>query len=282
MVQRTLLSVYQTVHLFRYAMNKINTIIRKEWSEVFKNRMVLFTTAFLPLLLTAIPLGIIYATSSSGDFSAISGDMPDEFNAFCPENFSGGDCFQVFIVSQFMIMFMIIPLAIPAAISSYSIVGEKVNRSLEPLLATPITTTELLVGKSLSAIIPALIATWLGFAIFVIGSWIMITNPVVIGNFLDGRWLIAIFIIGPLMALSAVSFSIIISSRVNDPRVAEQVSMIIILPVLAAFFGQMAGIIILNVTFMVTSAIVLAMVDAILVYLSIRLFQRETIITRWK
>jgi ABC-2 type transport system permease protein len=263
-------------------MNKINTIIRKEWSEVFKNRMVLFTTAFLPLLLTAIPLGIIYATSSSGDFSAISGDMPGEFNAFCPENFSGGDCFQVFIVSQFMIMFMIIPLAIPAAISSYSIVGEKVNRSLEPLLATPITTTELLVGKSLSAIIPALIATWLGFAIFVIGSWIMITNPVVIGNFLDGRWLIAIFIIGPLMALSAVSFSIIISSRVNDPRVAEQVSMIIILPVLAAFFGQMAGIIILNVTFMVTSAIVLAMVDAILVYLSIRLFQRETIITRWK
>jgi ABC-2 type transport system permease protein len=263
-------------------MNKINTIIRKEWSEVFKNRMVLFTTAFLPLLLTAIPLGIIYATSTSGDFAGVTGDMPGEFNAFCPDNFSGGDCFQVFIVSQFMIMFMIIPLAIPASISSYSIVGEKVNRSLEPLLATPITTTQLLVGKSLSAIIPALIATWAGFTIFVIGSWIMIANPTVIGNFLDGRWLVAIFIIGPLMALSAVSFSIIISSRVNDPRVAEQVAMIIILPVLAVFFGQMAGLIILNVTFMLTSALVLALVDAGLVFLSIRLFQRETIITRWK
>jgi len=263
-------------------MDKIKTIIRKEWSEVFKNRMVLFTTAFLPLLLTAIPLGIIYATSTSGDFAGVTGDMPGEFNAFCPENFSGGDCFQVFIVSQFMIMFMIIPLAIPASISSYSIVGEKVNRSLEPLLATPITTTQLLVGKSLSAIIPALIATWTGFAIFVIGSWIMIANPTVIGNFLDGRWLIAIFIIGPLMALSAVSFSIIISSRVNDPRVAEQVAMIIILPVLAVFFGQMAGIIILNVNFMLTSAFVLALVDAGLVFLSIRLFQRETILTRWK
>jgi ABC-2 type transport system permease protein len=110
----------------------------------------------------------------------------------------------------------------------------------------------------------------------------MIANPEVIGNFLEGRWLIAIFVIGPLMALSAVSFSIIVSSRVNDPRVAEQVSMIIILPVLAAFFGQMAGIIVLNITFMVASAIVLALVDAVLVYLSIRLFQRETIITRWK
>jgi len=263
-------------------MDKINTIVRKEWSEVFKNKMVLFTVAFLPLILTAIPLGIIYATSASGEFSSITGDMPGEFNALCPDDFSGGDCFQVFIVSQFMIMFMIIPLAIPASISAYSIVGEKVNRSLEPLLATPITTTQLLVGKSLSAIIPALAATWIGFAIFIFGSWIMIDNPTVISNFLDTRWLIAIFVIGPLMALSAVSFSIIVSSRVNDPRVAEQVSMIIILPVLAAFFGQMAGIIVLNNTFMIASAVLLALVDLVLVYLSIRLFQRETIITRWK
>jgi ABC-2 type transport system permease protein len=64
--------------------------------------------------------------------------------------------------------------------------------------------------------------------------------------------------------------------------VAEQVSMIIILPVLAAFFGQMAGIIILDIKFMVASALVLALVDLVLIYLSIRLFQRETILTRWK
>jgi ABC-2 type transport system permease protein len=263
-------------------MDKINTIVRKEWSEVFKNRMVLFTVAFLPLILTAIPLGLIYAATSSGEFSSIANDIPNEFNAFCPQDMSSGDCFQVFIVSQFMIMFMIIPLAIPSSISAYSIVGEKVNRSLEPLLATPITTTQLLVGKSLSAIIPALAATWIGFAIFIIGAWIMIASPTVVNNFLDTRWLIAIFVIGPLMALSAVSFSIIVSSRVNDPRVAEQVSMIIILPVLAAFFGQMAGFIVLNIRFMLASAIVLGLVDLVLVYLSIRLFQRETIITRWK
>jgi len=263
-------------------MNKIKTIIRKEWSEVFKNRLVLFTVAFLPLILTAIPLGIIYMTSTSGDFSGSVGDMPGEFNALCSADLSGGDCFQVFIVSQFMIMFMIIPLAIPASISSYSIVGEKVNRSLEPLLATPITTAELLIGKSLAAIIPALAATWIGFSIFILGSWIIISNPEIIANFLDVRWLIAIFVIGPLMALSAVAFSIIISSRVNDPRVAEQVSMIIIIPVLAVFFGQMAGIITLSIVFMLASVIVLGLVDAILVFLSVRLFQRETIITRWK
>ena len=263
-------------------MKKIQTIIRKEWSEVFKNKMVLFTVAFLPLLLTAIPLGIIYFTTTSGDFTSDIGDMPGEFNALCSSDISGGECFQVFIVSQFMIMFMIIPLAIPASISSYSIVGEKVNRSLEPLLATPITTAELLIGKSLAAIIPALAATWIGFSIFILGSWIIISNPDIIASFLDGRWLIAIFVIGPLMALSAVSFSIIVSSRVNDPRVAEQVSMIIILPVLAAFFGQMSGIITLNINFMLVSVLLLGLVDAVLVFLSVRLFQRETIITRWK
>jgi len=263
-------------------MKKIQTIIRKEWSEVFKNKMVLFTVAFLPLILTAIPLGIIYFTSTSGDFTSDMGDLPGEFNALCSSDVSGGECFQVFIVSQFMIMFMIIPLAIPASISSYSIVGEKVNRSLEPLLATPITTAELLIGKSLAAIIPALAATWIGFSIFILGSWIIISNPDVIASFLDGRWLIAIFIIGPLMALSAVSFSIIVSSRVNDPRIAEQVSMIIILPVLAAFFGQMSGIITLNINFMLVSVLLLGLVDAVLVFLSVRLFQRETIITRWK
>ena len=263
-------------------MKKIQTIISKEWSEVFKNRMVLFTVAFLPLILTAIPLGIIYFTSTSGDFTSDIGDMPGEFNALCSSDISGGECFQVFIVSQFMIMFMIIPLAIPASISSYSIVGEKVNRSLEPLLATPITTAELLIGKSLAAIIPALAATWIGFSIFILGSWIIISDPDIIAIFLDGRWLIAIFVIGPLMALSAVSFSIIVSSRVNDPRVAEQVSMIIILPVLAAFFGQMSGIITLNINFMLVSVLLLGLVDVVLVILSVRLFQRETIITRWK
>jgi ABC-2 type transport system permease protein len=263
-------------------MNKIQTIVGKEWSEVFKNRMVLFTVAFLPLILTAIPLVMIYFGSTSTDLSGMTSDLPGEFNAFCPPEFSGGDCFQVFIVSQFMIMFMIIPLAIPSSISAYSIVGEKINRSLEPLLATPITTAELLIGKSLSAIMPALAATWLGFGIFILGSWIMISNPAVIGKFLEPQWLIAIFIIGPLMALSAVSFSIIVSSRVNDPRVAEQVSMIIILPVLGAFFGQMAGIIVLNISFMLTSVVVLGLIDLVLIYLAVRLFQRETIITRWK
>ncbi len=263
-------------------MKNIWTIIRKEWAEIFKNRMVLFTISFLPLVMTALPLGIIFSMRGDMAMQDTMGSIPEEFNAFCPANLSSGDCFQVFLVSQFMIMFMLLPLAIPAAIASYSIVGEKTTRSLEPLLATPITTIELLLGKSLAAVIPAVIVTDIAFGIYALGAFILIPSRSVFLAMMDARWLIAIFLVGPLMAIMAVNFSIMISSRVNDPRVAEQLSMVVIIPVLGFFFGQIAGLFVINQQIILWSAFVLVILDAILVYLAVRLFQRETILTRWK
>lgn len=263
-------------------MKNIWTIILKEWAEIFKNRMVLFTIAFLPLVMTAIPLGILFAFRGEAAMQDSMGGMPEQFNAFCPANLSSGDCFQVFLVSQFMIMFMLLPLVIPAAIASYSIVGEKTTRSLEPLLATPITTIELLMGKSLAAVIPAVVVTDIAFGIYALGAFILISSRPVFLAMMDARWLIAIFVVGPLMAIMAVNFSIMVSSRVNDPRVAEQLSMIVILPVLGFFFGQIAGLFVINQQIILWSALVLLIMDAILIYLAVRLFQRETILTRWK
>ena len=262
-------------------MNKIKTIIRKEWAEVFKNRMVIFTVAFLPLLMTAIPLGIIYGTrgSSSAVGSQLSSNMTQ---SMCTGGLTGADCFQVFMVSEFMMLFMIVPVAIPVTIAAYSIVGEKTTRSLEPLLATPITTLELLVGKCLAAVIPAVVATYAAFGIFALGSWAIVANKLLLAALLDARWLIAIFVVGPLLALMAVTFSLMISSRVNDPRVAEQVSMVMIVPVLGGFFGQVAGLFVLNKQIISMVAVVMLFLDALMVYLSTRVFQREQILTRWK
>lgn len=263
-------------------MNKIKTIVGKEWSEVFRNRLVLFTVAFLPLIMTAIPLGILFAMRGETGMEAASNDLPEQFNVMCPADLNGGECFQVYLVSQFMLMFMILPLAIPATIAAYSIVGEKVTHSLEPLLATPITTIELLVGKSLAAVIPAIVATWAGFAIYAIGAWLMITNKTVYAALLDSRWLIAIILVGPLMAILAVTFSLMVSSRVNDPRTAEQISSLMIIPVLAVFFGQISGLFILNRQLIILAALILIIVDGVMVYLAVRVFQREVILTRWK
>lgn len=262
-------------------MNKIKTILKKEWAEVFKNRMVLFTVIFMPLILTAIPLGILYAVGNDSGMQE-AGGVPAEMSAYCPPGLSGGECFQVYMVSQFMIMFMIIPMAIPATISAYSIVGEKTTRSLEPLLATPITTAELLVGKSLAALLPAVLATIAAFLIFLIGAFILVPSRQLFNALLDPRWLLAVLLLGPLMALLAVFVSIIVSSRVNDPRVAEQVSMVVILPVLALFFGQLSGLFIINRQLILVVIAIIAVIDLLLVYLAVRMFQRETILTRWK
>ncbi|MBN2149063.1 MAG: ABC transporter permease subunit [Anaerolineales bacterium] len=262
-------------------MEKIKIVLRKEWAEVFKNRMVLFSIIFLPLLLTALPLIILYATSGA-EAGDISSEMPSQFTRFCPTNLTGTECFQFYMVSQFLIMFMIIPLMIPVNIAAYSIVGEKTTRSLEPLLATPITTAELLIAKNLAATIPAVIATWIGFGIFAIGAGIIAQSRSLMNALMDPMWLLAIFLVGPLMAILSVNFSIMVSSRVNDPRVAEQVSAVIILPLIGLFFGQISGFILFSRTVVLIMAAVLLVLDLLLIYLTVHIFERESILTRWK
>ncbi len=262
-------------------MRKIKTIIRKEWAEVFKNRLVLSTVFFLPMLFTAIPLILLYTTRDVG-IEGLTSDIPAEFVQFCPEGLAGGACFQIFMVNQYMILFMMTPLIIPINIAAYSVVGEKTTRSLEPLLATPITTIELLIGKNLAAVIPAVLATWAGFILFIIGAWIIVRSPDVISALLDPMWWIAIIVVGPLLAILAVNFSLMVSSRVNEPRVAEQLSALVILPVLALFFAQIAGLIIVNRQIVLLLCLILLILDIVMVYLAVRLFHRETILTRWK
>jgi ABC-2 type transport system permease protein len=266
-------------------MKKILTIIRKEWMEVFQNRLVIFTVVFLPLVMTAIPLAVLYSMPGNTATSAgnsLSGEIPAQMAAVCSGGMSGSDCLRVYILSQFLVLFMIIPVVIPGAIAAYSIVGEKTTHSLEPLLATPITTLELLLGKCLAAAIPAVVATYAAYGIFVLGTWIILPAPAILAFLFQARWVIAVAAVGPLLALMAVTFALMVSSRVNDPRVAEQVSVIIIVPVLAGFFGQIAGVFVLNEVIISITAVVLAAFDVLMFFAAARVFQRETILTRWK
>jgi len=264
-------------------MEKIRTILRKEWAEVFKNRMVIFTVAFLPLILIAIPLGILWggrdAMDAGGDGPEIPSGMAE---SMCPGSLNSAECSQVFLVSQFLLMFMILPVSIPAAIAAYSIVGEKTNRSLEPLLATPITTIELLVGKCLAAVIPASLATFAAFGLFAVGVMLIVTDRTLLTAVLDVRWLIAVFIEGPLLATLSVAFAMMVSSRVSDPRVAEQISMMIIVPVLFGLFSQKAGLFVLNSQIISLISIITLALDSILIWLIVPVFQRESILTRWR
>jgi ABC-2 type transport system permease protein len=104
----------------------------------------------------------------------------------------------------------------------------------------------------------------------------------VVSKLFDPLWLTAIFLVGPLLSLMGVSISVMISSRVTDPRVAEQISGIFVLPVVGLFMGQMTGLILINEQFILWMAMGLFLLDSILFYFAIQVFQRETILSRWK
>jgi ABC-2 type transport system permease protein len=268
-------------------MQKVKTIIGKEWAEVFKNRLVLFSVAFLPLMFVALPLITIGALGDAGGsdipVTLEGGEALPGYSEICVDmELTEGECLQVYMLDLFTLLFMILPVMIPVTIAAYSIVGEKTARSLEPLLATPITTVELILGKSLAAIIPAVIATWLGYLIYAIGMRILLNSDAVIARLLDPIWLIAVFVVGPLLTVFAVCVATIVSSRVTDPRVAEQLAGVIVLPLILVLTGQSIGFFLLNRTMIIVAAAVIAVLDIGLVYLSVQTFERENILTRWK
>jgi ABC-2 type transport system permease protein len=177
---------------------------------------------------------------------------------------------------------MMMPVIIPVTIAAYSIVGEKTTRSLEPLLATPITTTELLAGKSLAAALPAIFVGWASFGVFLLALPLIGVSKAVIGYIAGPTWLLAVLVAGPLMAIASVNFALFVSSRVNDPRVAEQISALMIVPLLGLLFAQIAGLIVVNVLVMLSFIGAMVLVDIGLIYLGATIFQRENILTRWK
>jgi ABC-2 type transport system permease protein len=264
-------------------MKHIRTIINKEWAEVFKNRTVLYTTLLLPLIFAILPLIMLKSTAGSlpDTGGAAATGLPEGFLKSC-QGMTGSDCLQAYLVSQFMFMFMLMPMIIPINIAAYSIVGEKTTRSLEPLLATPITTVELLAGKCLAAVLPAVGATYLSIGVFNLGMFLLKTSSGVISYVNSTIWLLAIFVLGPLLALISALFALYISSRVTDPRVAEQVSSVVIVPLMGIMLAQMAGIVTLNLTMMLISIVSAAALSFAMLHLGSAVFERENILTRWK
>jgi ABC-2 type transport system permease protein len=264
-------------------MDKIKTIIGKEWAEVFKNRLVLFTVAFLPLILIAVPIVTLFFVSRDleGAEEALNNPETLEFFGETCTGLTEIECTQLYMLNLFVLMLMILPVAIPVTIAAYSVVGEKTSRSLEPLLATPITTLELLAGKIIAAAVPAILATWLSYGIFLLSVRLLV-NETIFSRMFQPHWVVAILIVGPLLTILSVSVAIMVSSRTSDPRVAEQLSAVVMLPLILLIIGQSAGFILIDGRVVFFLALIVAILDVILLYISVRLFQRETILTRWK
>jgi ABC-2 type transport system permease protein len=265
-------------------MTRLYALIDKEWSDSLKNRYVLMMMVLMPVLFVLIPAGTLFAMRV-----VPAEDLEGEISEFPPgwqnpewRDFSAPELIQVAIASQFTIFFLIVPLAIPMTIATYSVIGEKRERSLEPLLATPITTFELLAAKSIAAAAPGVALTWLSAGLFTLVARVLAVSDRAFAAIISPTWLLTILLLAPLLTVLATTVGLMVSSRVNDPRVAEQLGMIVIVPVLALFFGQMSGVIQLNVAITLLVAFALVVIDLALLAVGVGLFQREAILTRWR
>jgi ABC-2 type transport system permease protein len=188
---------------------------------------------------------------------------------------------QGLIAQYFLILFMLIPTVVPLTIAIYSVIGEKAARTLEPLLATPVGVGELLLAKSIASTVPAVIVTWLAYAIY-FAAVMVLGSEAAVNAVTAERWVLAMILLVPLLTLLSVNLGILISTRVNDVRVAQQIGGLVVVPVVALGIVQVTGRVVLdNESFLVTGVILLLL--DVLVFAAARVaFQRENILSRWR
>jgi ABC-type Na+ efflux pump permease subunit len=235
-------------------MKDIKTFIRK--------RTVLYTVVLLPLMLSILfPLVVEFSGRRTGGIPA----------SYLPT-----------LLDSFAWFFVIIPAVIPGPIASYSIVGEKVEKSLEPLLVTPTTDGEILLGKSIAAFLPAIIATYASATIFMAGIDAVTQGKLGYLYFPNWEMAVILLLLAPLATLLSIELNVISSSRVSDVRTAGQLGTLMFVPFIGIYLAGEIGIITLDTNTLLIIAAVVAVLVLVLFRISTATFQRDQILTKWK
>jgi ABC-2 type transport system permease protein len=266
---------------------RVGAVLRREIQEIVKSRGLLLAIFVPPILITILPLigvGVLGSFIGSDPEAQEGATEIGRMLQLMPElrDWTVGELTIFLILQQFLTFFLFMPLIIPMSIAGQSIVSEKMNKSLEPLLATPIKTSELLFAKSVAAMTPAILATWAAYILFLVVGRFLIASDRVYAALLNPKWLVAMLILAPLLSLLSVSIAVVISSRVNDNRAVQQIGGFIVLPIVLLGLAQTTGLILLNAGTFVLGAAIVAVIDILILRLGVRLFQREKILTQWK
>ena len=255
------------------------TILRREWMETLRNRLLLATILVPPVLLTVAPIvlaGAVGDRTLPAELAAQILTQKPEWAGFTPGELAGA-----FAVQQFLVFFLLMPAYIPLSFATFSIIGEKQARSLEPVLAAPIRTVELLAGKAIAALVPGVLAGWLTYVMFVVLASV-VYGPALFGVVTDGSWLAGVFLLGPAVGLSSVVAGVIVSARVSDPRVAQQIGGVVIVPIIGLVLVQATGTLLVGPVGYLLLSLVVLVISLIGLRIGVRLFDREAILTRWR
>ena len=241
-------------------------ITQKDFDEFRRNRYILWTVIGMPIIFSAMgPLMLLSIPFSDPSLKGAEGEL-----------------ILNMLLTMILFFLAMIPGIIPSIIASYSFVGEKLNRSMEPLLATPTTDEELLLGKSLAAFIPTMVGTYLAFAVNIIAIDIIllpITGRLYAPNL---SWLISMFLLAPAVCITSIDANVLVSSRMRDVRAAQQVGGLIVMPLMILFLGPISNLFQLTPINLLLISGLFSLLAFALFQAARRLFQREKILTQWK
>ena len=263
-------------------------IVRKDLLVVSQSKGVIIPLmivpvmffVLLPALVAFIPAEVDLDSNAFSDFGTLLDNMPPGML----DEFAGKSNAQVIVslVLVYMLapMFLIVPLMVASTIAADSFAGEKERKTLEALLYTPTTDQELFLAKVLSAWLPAVAITLAGFLLYGIvanaAGW-HVMEKLFFPNWL---WILLVVWVAPAAAGLGLSTMVLVSSRVSGFQEAYQTGSAIVIPVLLLFFGQITGILVLNVLVALVLGLLLWLIDGALLWFGVRTFQRNELLAK--
>ena len=182
------------------------------------------------------------------------------------------------LVYLFAPMYLIVPMMVSAVIAADSFVGERERKTLEALLHTPMTSTEMLLAKMLSSWIAALAVT---LGTFILYS--LVVNLVgwqAMGGlfFPNLTWFLLVFWVAPAVAGFGLAVTVLISSRVKTFQEASQLGGIVVLPIVILLIAQLTGVVFLGPAITFVLGAVIWVMDAGLLWFGVKTFRREELL----
>jgi len=264
-------------------------IFRKDWLEVRRNWQVMLPIVLIPLMFSvllptmiiALPSLSTVSGSSSGDMQTMIDNLPGNVRSEVLGMTDQQVLVYIMSVYFFAPFFLIIPLTTSSVIASDSIAGEKERKTIEALLATPISDAELFLGKVLVSFIPTMIVSVSSFVVYSVivdvASFSLFHGRVLLPNL---SWLMLIFGLSPTLALASIGLAVIVSTKVKGFKEAQQINGLLLIPILALLFGQISGAIIIGPQMILAMTGILVFADVIVFRLGTNRFNREEILSR--
>jgi ABC-2 type transport system permease protein len=265
------------------AVSRIRALVRKELAELRAAPGVLAGPVLMLVTAVAVPFGVAigvpwWAGESLADAEDLV-EMARETAAVAWRPGLGTEAAaQAFLLAQFVPLLVLVPVVGAMALVTTSIVDELKGRSLEPLLATPITTLELIAAKAGSAFVVAMALLAAGVGLFAI-STALLAAPGVLPAMLTPSAAALLLGLAPGAAAATLMLGVISSSRARDARTAQQFSVLVVLPLVALFVGRIGNGV--SPAVLLTVAAAAWALTALLAIAGVRVFDRERILTRW-